>query len=113
MKKTTLILLLVCISSIAFSQDQQKSDSTSTNLVISDRPFQVVDLSTPLYILDNKEIAFQDVGKIEADKISSITVLKDSMATARYGERGRMGVIIIELKDARQLPIRKKRSTIE
>lgn len=113
MKTITIILALASISSIAFCQDKQKADSTTTHLVISDRPFQVADFSAPLYILDNKEIAFQDVSKIETDKINSITVLKDSTATAKYGERGRRGVIIIELKDNKKLPMHKKRSTIE
>lgn len=113
MKNTTLLLALTCLSSIAFSQDKQKADSTATQLTINDRPFHPVDFSAPLYILDNKEIAYQDVSKIAAVDIRSITVLKDSTSTAKYGERGSKGVIIIELMDTKKFPAHKKRSTIE
>lgn len=51
----------------------------------------------PLYLLDGVEIppAIEDV---DQNNIESIHVLKDEMAIAAYGERGRNGVILIYTK---------------
>lgn len=51
---------------------------------------------SPLYLLEGKEIASLD-GISPAD-IESISVFKDKDATLRYGEKGKNGVILIELK---------------
>lgn len=112
MKTTLFTIALTSISSLAFCQNTQQTDSTSTSIAIRETPFVQADLNAPLYILDNKEIEYKEVSKINTDKIESIRVLKDAAATARYGERGSNGVVIIESKDFKKLPA-KKRSTIE
>jgi TonB-dependent SusC/RagA subfamily outer membrane receptor len=105
MKTISLTLGLLTISLASFCQEKQKSEST---IKINDRPLEVSQLNSPLYILDNKEIAYNDISKIKPDQIQSITILKDSTAVAQYGERGNKGVIIIESKESEKLPAQKK-----
>ena len=53
----------------------------------------------PLILLEDKEISMKELKDIEPNMIKSITVSKDSTSTvAKYGEKARHGVIIIELK---------------
>lgn len=54
--------------------------------------------SKPLILLDGQEIASLD--SLDADRIASISVLKDASSTAIYGLRGINGVILITSKDA-------------
>lgn len=113
MKPTLIIIALACLSTVAFGQENQKSDSTASRVTLSEKSFQPVHLNAPLYILDNKEITHADLEKIDADRIKSVTVLKDSSAVALYGQRGSKGVVIIQTKKGAASPANKKRSTIE
>lgn len=56
--------------------------------------------SQPLYIVrDSKgERRVSDIGGIDPDNIKSINVLKNESATEAYGEAGKNGVVIIEIK---------------
>ncbi len=58
---------------------------------------------TPLYYVDGKEISEEEMKKIEADKMESIDVLKDSSAIKKYGEKGKSGVVEIKMKKANAL----------
>jgi TonB-dependent SusC/RagA subfamily outer membrane receptor len=109
--KTLFTLTLLALAGSAFSQEKEKSDTT-TFISIKENSFHTANLNAPLYILDNKEIEYADLNKIDTEKIQSITVLKDAASTAKYGARGVNGVIIIESKDAKKL-LHKKRPTIE
>lgn len=51
---------------------------------------------SPLYVVDG-EIT-QDISSISPNSIESMTVLKNAEATARYGERGANGVVLITTK---------------
>lgn len=57
--------------------------------------------TTPLYYLKTKDglKEFSSFENINPDDIQSIEVLKDETAQARFGEKGKNGVIIITLKD--------------
>jgi len=55
----------------------------------------------PLYIVDGKEATADTLKTLNPDDIMSITVLKDQSAVAKYGEKGRNGVILITLKNKR------------
>ncbi|MFV0606364.1 MAG: M56 family metallopeptidase [Niabella sp.] len=55
--------------------------------------------SQPLFIADGKEI--DDMNKINTDNIQSVTVLKDNLATDKYGDKGKNGVILITTKDGK------------
>lgn len=56
--------------------------------------------SQPLYILDGEEISPDVMKGISPNSIQSIDVLKGESATKIYGEKGKHGVIIINLKKA-------------
>ena len=51
----------------------------------------------PLYIVDGKEV--ESIESLKAEDVESISVLKDGTATSIYGDKGKNGVIIIELKN--------------
>ena len=54
--------------------------------------------SSPIYILDGKEIDRLTLDKMDKDRIQSITVLKDQTAITKYGDKGKKGVIEITSK---------------
>ncbi len=56
------------------------------------------DNNPPLYVLDGKEISRSDFNNLDANKIGSISVLKDEPAVEKYGEKGKNGVILITTK---------------
>jgi TonB-linked SusC/RagA family outer membrane protein len=54
--------------------------------------------SDPLYIIDGIPLRSSDVATINPDDFESITVLKDAAASALYGARGGLGVVVITTK---------------
>lgn len=50
---------------------------------------------SPLVILDETEVSTETMEKLNPENIESITVLKDVSATAKYGQKGKYGVILI------------------
>ena len=52
----------------------------------------------PLYVVDGKEMKWTDIQKIDPAKIESMTILKNEDATKKYGEKGKNGVVVIQLK---------------
>jgi murein DD-endopeptidase MepM/ murein hydrolase activator NlpD len=55
-------------------------------------------LQQPLIILDGKEIGKRRMEKLEVGSIESVNVLKDKAAIAKYGKKGKHGVIVIITK---------------
>lgn len=56
--------------------------------------------NSPLYIVEGKEMpASYDANTIDPEQIAEIHVLKGTSAIAQYGEKGRNGVILIDLKE--------------
>lgn len=53
---------------------------------------------SPLVIVDNIEKPNSYLKNLSPDKIESVTVLKDESAIKVYGEKGKNGVVIVELK---------------
>ena len=51
----------------------------------------------PLYIVDGKIV--DEINDIDEDDIESISILKGVSGTELYGEKGRNGVVLIELKE--------------
>lgn len=51
----------------------------------------------PLYLVDGIEM--KSIDRIDADRVESITVLKNGSAIAQYGSKARNGVVIVTLKD--------------
>lgn len=52
--------------------------------------------ASPLYILDGKEIP--DLKLISPNDIQSIDVLKNDAAVAKYGDKGKNGVVVVTMK---------------
>ena len=52
--------------------------------------------STPIFIVDGFEVDMEYVYDMDINRIESITILKDAVATAVYGSRAGNGVIVIE-----------------
>ncbi|MCF8273249.1 MAG: TonB-dependent receptor plug domain-containing protein [Flavobacteriaceae bacterium] len=52
----------------------------------------------PLFMVDGKEITQEEMNDIKPDTIESVNVLKGDMATKKYGEKAKDGVIEITLK---------------
>ncbi len=76
-------------------QDQIKEGQKPTFNIIQRDGVPRVD---PLYILDGEQITQEKMSEINPETVESVTVLKDKSATAVYGEKGKNGVIIINLK---------------
>lgn len=107
--KILFVIFIMSGCGVSYAQEISQTDTTKTTISPLLQP-QVVNFNGPLYILDNKEISEHEMRALEVSKITSITVLKDSTSIARYGERGRRGVVIIEMSD-KVPPQHKKRST--
>ena len=52
----------------------------------------------PLYIIGETEISAEELKLIDKEKIKSVSVWKNEEAIKKYGEKGKNGVIVIELK---------------
>ena len=68
---------------------KSETEGTTVTTTVTDKP---------LYIVNGIET--KEIGKLDPDRIESMSVLKDKAATALYGEKARNGVIVITLKGA-------------
>ena len=50
---------------------------------------------SPMVMIDDTEVSTETMKKLDPENIESITVLKDVSATAKYGQKGKNGVILI------------------
>jgi TonB-linked SusC/RagA family outer membrane protein len=53
----------------------------------------------PLILIDGIEVATTDLARLQADDISSFSIMKDATATSLYGSRAANGVILIVTKE--------------
>ncbi|WP_462254959.1 TonB-dependent receptor plug domain-containing protein [Ferruginibacter sp.] len=60
--------------------------------------------TTPLYIIDGKESTKEDADKINPERIEEVRVIKEITALQIYGEKGKNGVVIINLKPEKSPP---------
>ena len=51
-----------------------------------------------MVLIDDVEVSTETMNKLDPQQIESITVLKDASATAKFGEKGKNGVILISTK---------------
>jgi hypothetical protein len=100
--KRILTLLFAAIT-ISASAQEIKNVLDTTKVTSRDFSFGIrrnaIDLNSPLFLLGEEEIKQDQLLRIKPDDISSVTVLKDSTAVARYGDKGKFGVVIIEMKN--------------
>lgn len=64
------------------------------------------DTKNILFIVNGKEISETDFRRIQPNDIESINVLKDKKAIDKYGEKGKEGVLEIQLKDKPKMDIK-------
>lgn len=57
-------------------------------------------MDSVLYIVDGKKISREELGKLSADQIKSVTVLKGKMAVEEYGDEAKGGVLLISTKES-------------
>ncbi len=50
---------------------------------------------SPMVLIDDVEVSTETMNKLDPQRIESVTVLKDVSATAKYGKKGKYGVILI------------------
>ena len=77
---------------ISFLLDGGKTEANTT--IHMAKPGNV----QPLYVVDGKEMNWADIQKIDPAKFESMTIIKNEDATKKYGEKGKNGVVVIQLK---------------
>jgi len=94
------IVPLVTIISIAPQEDIFDTEIHSKNLIKIRETGLIA--NKPLFFVDGKEV--DDYYKIDPNTIESISVLKDQLAMALYGEKAKDGVILVTTKKGVILP---------
>lgn len=56
------------------------------------------DPNLPLFILDGFETTLDVINKLDMNRVSTVTILKDAASTAMYGSRAANGVIVVETR---------------
>ncbi|QJP34801.1 TonB-dependent receptor plug domain-containing protein [Nonlabens sp. Ci31] len=67
----------------------------------------------PLTIVDGKEMEEEEWKLIHPNFIESITVLEDSAATIKYGEKGKNGVMLIKTASGKQKELEERRFYVQ
>ena len=76
--------------------------STSINVDendISSNLTRIVNDDKPMILVNGKEVSAEEMKRIDIETIKSMNVIKNEMATKKYGEKGKNGVIVIKLKE--------------
>jgi len=97
---------------ISFLENKVSAKSEGMSLLADQikfpKPQNVVSLhgvpegKDPLVIIDGKEATLSAMDALRPERIKSISVLKEKSSTDLYGERGRNGVILVELLPGNQ-----------
>ena len=77
---------------IAFMVEGKSQNNNKKEAVMPDS------MKNLLFILDEKEISYEEMQKIDPNTIKSINVFKDEKAIEKYGEKGKNGVLVITIK---------------
>lgn len=90
-------------TNVSTSNSNEVSISGNTNVNVSGHSNSGIvirssDGTSPLYILDGKEITNEELQKIDPENISSMNVLKGDSAIEKYGKKGKQGVVEITSK---------------
>ena len=103
-----ILLIISFVTLISFDILAQQPDSVSIDTVQREKfwsqNFELSDANAPIFVMNEELITEQQLQGIKVDDIASITVLKDSAATAVFGEKARNGVILIETKTKKPKP---------
>jgi hypothetical protein len=108
--KTIFFIAAICLCFGTNAQQKKASLDTTKVTINPDSAQKTITITldgpkTPtspaLHILDGKEISVKEVHQLNPEHIQSVTVLKSQDAIARYGEKGKNGVVIIQRKKGR------------
>lgn len=83
--------------------EETKSDEQSKSIRIKGTDAMG---KTPLFIVDGNIVEMKSLEEINPEKIESINVLKDEAATKVYGSKGENGVVVIKLKDGKNVNVK-------
>jgi hypothetical protein len=97
MKNILVIAFLISASVLVKAQATTTASPDSTSRVEEATP--MLSNNQRLYILDDVEITYEEMKKLDAEKIESVTLLKDLKSISAYGDKGKHGVIIISTKN--------------
>ncbi|MEI9956815.1 MAG: hypothetical protein WDM90_11050 [Ferruginibacter sp.] len=61
--------------------------------------------SDPLYIIDGKESSKEALNTVSPDRIEDVRVIKQDIALQVYGEKGKDGAVIVNLKPGTEYPV--------
>jgi len=78
---------------IAFMVEGKAQNNNKNEAVMPDS------MKNVLFILDEKEISYEEMQKIDPSTIKSIQVFKDEKVIEKYGEKGKNGVLVIKIKE--------------
>ena len=97
MRRTvTVLAALVSLGTLTATAHAQVSPPAPVRSAALDRALP----AAGLFLVDGREIAADDVKRLAPESIENIEVLKGASAAAYYGERARLGVVIINTKNA-------------
>ncbi len=99
-----IFIFLLFVSSKSFSQPNV-IDPSKPCLIRIGRP--ATENNQPLFILDGAIINEKEFQNIKPEIIESVTILKDTSATALFGKSGINGVILIKSKKYSKSELRK------
>lgn len=79
----------------------ESNDSTGNNLRIQiTENGKPASMDSALCIIDGKKVSREEVDRLSADQIKSVTVLKGKAAVEKYGDEAQGGVLLISTKEA-------------
>jgi TonB family protein len=84
-----------------YANNQNENTSTNTGVKIRSTGTSETG-SKPLIVIDGVIAEDQNMDKIEPNTVESMNVLKGEMATKKYGEKGKNGVIEITMKGEKE-----------
>lgn len=88
-----LIAFATLIFSVFFSQESPTGkfakNQVEKNTIKSEEPYVIV---------DDKDMSFEDLNKIDPKLIDSVFVVKEKKSLELFGEKAKYGAIIIKLK---------------
>jgi hypothetical protein len=106
MKATVIAFAALASIGTAFGQEkveEQKSSETGGVRIVSAK---TIAGDAPLYIVDDVETTAEEISKLDPKLIESINVLKTAKDIEPYGEKGKRGVILIEMKGKKKKSLR-------
>src|SRR5690554_5043651 len=70
--------------------------------------FALISEQNIVYILNGKEVSYDEFQKTHPDDIESVNVSKDQKTTEKYGERAKDGVIVVTTKSKKETSLNQK-----